>query len=93
MDYDINYIETQYNPQELNEIFIREFARVRRENNLTQTLLSKYSHVNREKITRIEKGMHSPSVISLLQILGPIGYTIKIVKVKEKESIEQKNVE
>ena len=85
MDYDINYIVTQYNPDELNEIFIKEFARVRRENNLTQTLLSKYSHVNREKITRIENGMHSPSILSLLQILGPIGYTIKIVKVKEKD--------
>ena len=85
MDYDINYIITQYKPKELNEIFIREFARVRRENNLTQTLLAKYSHVSREKITRIENGMHSPSVLSLLEILGPIGYTIKIVKVKEKD--------
>ena len=85
MDYDINYIITKYNPSELNEIFIKEFARVRRENNLTQTLLSKYSNVPREKITRIENGMHSPSIISLLNILGPIGYTIKIVKVKDNE--------
>ena len=86
MDFDenyTNYIVTKYTPDELNEMFIKEFARVRRENNLTQTLLSRYSGVNREKITRIEKGMHSPSVLSLLQILGPIGYTIKIVKVKE----------
>lgn len=85
MDYDVNYIVTKYKPEELNEIFVREFARVRRENNLTQTLLAKYSNVNREKITRIEKGMHSPSVLSLLQILGPIGYTLKIVKVKEND--------
>ena len=85
MDYDVNYIVSKYKPEELNEIFVREFARVRRENNLTQTLLAKYSKVNREKITRIEKGMHSPSVLSLLQILGPIGYTIKIVKVKEED--------
>ena len=84
MEYDINFIETKYSPKELNEIFIKDFAKVRRENNLTQTLLSKYSKVNREKITRIEKGMHSPSIISLLNILGPIGYTIKIVKIKDK---------
>ena len=84
VDYDINYIETSYNPDELNEIFIKEFARVRRENNLTQTLLSKYSKVPREKIARIELGMHSPSVKSVLDILGPIGYTIKIEKVKDK---------
>ena len=45
MDYDINYIETTYNPKELNEIFIKEFISFRKENNLTQELFSKYSKV------------------------------------------------
>ena len=85
MDYDKNYIESAYTSDELNNMFIKDFSRFRRENNLTQTLLSKYSEVPREKIARIELGMHSPSVKSLLQILGPIGYTIKIVKVDKKE--------
>jgi transcriptional regulator with XRE-family HTH domain len=82
MDYDKNYIECSYNPEELNNIFIKEFIKFRRENNLTQELFSKYSDVTREKIARIESGMHSPTILSLLKILGPIGYTIKIVKVK-----------
>ena len=72
MDYDNNYIEVAYNPEELNEIFIKEFISFRKENNLTQDLFSKYS------------GVSSPSVLSLLKILGPIGYTIKIEKVKNK---------
>ena len=84
MDYDINYIEASYDAEELNELFIKEFIRFRKENNLTQELFSKYSHVSRTKIARIENGSHSPSVISLLEILGPIGYTIKIEKVKRK---------
>ena len=84
MDYDINYIESSYDPYELNEIFIKEFIRFRKENNLTQDLFSKFSNVSREKIARIENGSHSPSVLSLLKILGPIGYTIKIEKVKKK---------
>jgi transcriptional regulator with XRE-family HTH domain len=82
MDYDKNYIECSYNPEELNNIFIKEFIKFRRENNLTQELFSKYSDVTREKIARIESGMHSPTILSLLKILGPIGYTIKIEKVK-----------
>ena len=86
MDFDKNYIETSYTSEELNERFIKDFARFRRENNLTQTLLSKYSNVPREKIARIELGMHSPSIKSLLQILGPIGYTIRIEKVQDKKS-------
>lgn len=85
MDYNKNYIETSYNAEELNEIFIKEFIRFRKENNLTQDLFSKYSEVPREKIARIEAGMHSPSILNLLKIIGPIGYTIKIVKVKDKD--------
>ena len=78
-----NYIENKYTVDELNQKFLKEFAKVRRENNLTQSLLSRYSKVPREKIARIELGMHSPSIKSLLKILAPIGYTIKIEKVKE----------
>lgn len=86
MNYNKNYIETSYNPEELNEIFIKEFIRFRKENNLTQDLFAKYSNVSREKIARIEASLHSPSIKSLLEIIGPIGYTIKIVKVKDKSS-------
>ena len=84
MNYNKNYIESSFNPEELNEIFVREFIRFRKENNLTQDLFSKYSGVTREKIARIESWMHSPSILSLLKIIGPIGYTIKIVKVRDK---------
>ena len=83
MDYDINYIKTSFNPEELNEMFIKEFIRFRKENNLTQELFSKYSKVSRTKIARIENGSSSPTIKSLLEILGPLGYTIKIVKVKK----------
>ncbi len=84
MDYDLNYIEASYDALELNDVFIKEFIRFRKENNLTQELFSKYSGISRTKIARIENGSHSPSVLSLLEILGPIGYTIKIEKVSKK---------
>lgn len=84
MDYDKNYIETSYNAEELQDIFIKEFIQFRKENNLTQELFAKYSNVAREKIARIESNYSSPTLISLLKILAPIGYTIKIEKVKKK---------
>lgn len=83
MDYDKNYIESAYSAEELNDIFISEFISFRKQNNLTQDLFAKYSNVTREKIARIESGISSPSILSLLKILGPIGYTIKIEKVKK----------
>ena len=86
MDYDISYIDSSYDADLLNEIFIKEFRRFRKENNLTQELMSKFSGVPRTKIARIENGSSSPSVLSLLKILGPIGYTIKIEKVKRNRN-------
>ncbi len=83
MDYDTNYIDKSYDANYLNAIFIQEFKRFRKENNLTQELLSKFAGVSRTKIARIEAGLTSPSILSLLKILGPIGYTIKIEKVKK----------
>ena len=85
MDYDINYIEASYDAKELNDIFIHEFIRFRKENNLTQELLARYSNVSRTKIARIESQMVSPTLFSVLEILAPIGYTIKIEKVKKKK--------
>ena len=87
MDYDVNYIETTYNFEELNEIFIKEFISFRKENNLTQELFSKYSKVSRTKIARIENGSSSPTIKSMLSILGPIGYTLKIEKVEKRKWI------
>lgn len=85
MDYDINYIEASYDAKELNDIFIHELIRFRKENNLTQELLARYSNVSRTRIARIESQMVSPTLLSLLEILAPIGYTIKIEKVKKKK--------
>ncbi len=82
----INYIEVSKTPEELEKDFINDFISFRKENNLTQELLGLYSKVNRVKISRIESGMHSPSIKNILQILGPLGYTIKIEKVKTKNS-------
>lgn len=82
-DY-INYIETNKNSNELEFEFINDFIRIRKENNLTQELLGLYSKVPRTKIARIESKMHSPSIKAILDILGPIGYTIKIEKIRNK---------
>ena len=83
MKYNTKYIDYSYDGEELNKIFIKEFIRFRKENNLTQEVFSEFSNCSREKIARIENGSHSPSILSLLKILGPIGYTIKIVKVQD----------
>ena len=83
LDY-INYIESPKSNKELEDDFRKDFIRFRKENNLTQELLSFYTKVSRTKIARIESGMHSPSIKSLIEIIGPLGYTIKIEKIKKQ---------
>lgn len=85
-DY-VNYIESPKTPFELSEEFVKDFILFRKENNLTQELMSLYSGVSRTKIARIENGSHSPSIKSIIDILGPLGYTIKIEKIKKQNSI------
>ena len=80
----INYIEPIKSLEELEKDFISDFTAFRKENNLTQEMLGLYSKVSRVKVARIESGMHSPTVKNLIQILGPIGYTIKIEKIKKR---------
>ena len=81
MNYYINFIKTDKNISDLQKEFLNSFITFRKENNLTQQLLAEYSNVSRVKIARIESNMHSPSINSLIEILGPIGYTIKIEKI------------
>ena len=80
-DY-INFIKNTKTTEELEKDFINDFIAFRKENNLTQEILANYSKVNRVKVARIESGMHSPTIKNVLEILGPIGYTIKIEKIK-----------
>lgn len=79
---EINYIKINKTLKELENDFIKEFKFIRKTNNLTQQLLADYSKTTREKIARIESKQHSPSIRSLIKILGSIGYTIKIEKIK-----------
>lgn len=65
--------------------FICDFVRLRKEKGLTQKSLAEMSGVIREKIAKIENGLNSPQLNSLIKILEPIGYTIKIVPLKKEE--------
>ncbi len=84
MKYDSSYVNYVYSGEVLEKIFIKEFVRFRKENNLTQDVFAQFAGCSREKIARIECGKHSPSLLSLLNILGSIGYTLKIEKIVPK---------
>lgn len=55
----------------------------RKKNKLTQRELSKRSGVKQPVIARIEKCVNSPQTSTLIKLLYPMGYTIRVVPIDE----------
>lgn len=69
--------------QDLQYEFICKFVKLRKDLGLTQASLAELSGVLREQIAKIENNLNSPQLNSLIKILKPIGYTVRIVKIDE----------
>lgn len=78
------YIEREKVLQEIEYKFVKDLVNLRHEKKLTQQQMADSANVIRETIARIENQMTSPQVNTLIKILEPIGYTIKIVPIDKK---------
>lgn len=79
-----SYIEKEKQISDMEYELITEFIRLRKDANLSQQDIANQSEVIRTTIARIERGMNSPQVKTMLQILEPLGYTLKIEKLEKK---------
>ena len=77
------YIEEQKEISNMEYELITEFIRLRKEAKLSQQDIAAQTKVIRTTIARIENGMNSPQIRTMLQILEPLGYTLKIEKIKK----------
>lgn len=73
------------NAIELEKDLMRTIAHIREEKGLTQSQLAEMCNVKQPIIARMESSVHSPQIDSLLKILIPLGYTIKIVPLDKKQ--------
>jgi len=78
-----NYIELEKRQMDLEYEFVMQFISLRKELKMTQQQMADEAHVIRETIARIENFMTSPQVKTIIKILEPIGYTVKIVPIEE----------
>ena len=79
--------ELNISPEQQAEIqlemdIIEAVIEVRKKNNLTQRELSKKSGIRQPVIARIEKYTNSPQTNTLIKLLYPMGYTIRVVPLK-----------
>ena len=71
--------------EKLYQDFIYDFAILRHKLGLTQQEMADKSNVLRDKIAKIEAGIYPPNIKSILKIIGPHGYTIRIEKINNEE--------
>ena len=80
--------ELEISPEQAAEIkleqeIIEATIKARKKCNLTQRELSKKSGIKQPVIARIEKYANSPQTNTLIKLLYPMGYTIKVVPLKK----------
>lgn len=76
--------ELDFTPEELEEIRIEEeiieaTIAARKKAQLTQRDLSRISGVKQPAIARLESNAISPQILTLIKLLYPMGYTLKVV--------------
>lgn len=62
---------------------IKATIEARKKNKLTQRELSKKSGIRQPVIARIEKCINSPQTNTLIKLLYPMGYTLRVVPLEE----------
>lgn len=69
---------------ELEYQLIKEFVTIRKKS-ITQQELAERSKIVRQTINRIENCLTSPQLSTMIKLLNPLGLTLKIVPIEEKE--------
>lgn len=80
----LEFIDTLLTPEEiaasdLRATLIGELIKVRQEKGLSQKKLEELSGVKQPIIARMEKGITSPQIDTILKVLAPLGKTLAIV--------------
>ena len=60
---------------------ICEYIKIRKDSKMTQQELAESTNIIRTTVARIESGANSPHLKTMLELLEPLGYTLKIVPI------------
>ncbi len=80
---ELNLTPEQEVQVQLEKDIIEATIEARKKNKLTQRELSKISGVKQPAIARIEKCINSPQMSTLIKLLYPMGYTVRVVPIED----------
>lgn len=78
------YIEKEKILSDMEHDLITEYIKLRKDAKLSQQKVADQTKVIRTTVARIENHMNSPQLSTFLEMLEPLGYTLKIEKIKNK---------
>ena len=81
---ELNITEEQEEEIRIEMEIIEASIKARESKKISQRELSKLSGIKQPAIARIERRVNSPSINTLIRLLYPMGYTLKVVSLKEK---------
>lgn len=81
---DFNFTPEEEAEMELELEIIQATINARKNANMTQRELSEKTGIIQPTIARLEKRKTSPQVSTLLKLLYPLGYTLKVVPLNKK---------
>ena len=82
---ELNITKEQEEEIRLEMEIIEASINARESKKISQRELSKLSGIKQPAIARIEKRVNSPSINTLIKLLYPMGYTLKVVSLEEKD--------
>jgi len=75
---------------QLEKELINAVVEAREQSGLTQKQLSDLCGIKQPVIARLESAAHSPQINSMIRILKPLGYSLKVVKESEAPELAGK---
>ena len=86
-EIEADFTQEDFEEMELEKQIIIATIEARKKANLTQQELSEKSGVIQPSIAKIESFARSPQATTLIKLLYPMGYTIKVVPINENEKV------
>lgn len=84
-----DYVQNDEMLRDLETEIINNTIKIREESGISQKNLAKASGLYQSAIARMEKNTHSPSLATILKVLVPMGYTLKVEKLISEEEKEE----
>lgn len=82
---ELNFTEEETIEMELEKQLIETLIEARKKSKMTQRELSEKSNIRQPSIAKIESFSHSPQTITLIKLLRPLGYTLKVVPLNDEK--------